>query len=110
MRIEHDGMIAKIFKLKREEEYYFIVLEQRPIISIKIWQHDVSHAVTKNIVNIKSFEVNDQEVSSLGKFHPKPSNMVRHKYTPQDLKVKKNCQVLDMDGFWEIITDGINIL
>jgi len=110
IQIEHDGMIAKTLKLKREEEYYFIVLEQRPIISIKIWQHDVSHAVTKNIVNIKSFKVNDQEVSSLGRFHPKPSNMVRHKYTPQDLKVKENCQVLDMDGFWEIITDGINIL
>ena len=71
----------------------------------------MSHSEKLNIVDIKSFELNDREVSTLGLFHPHPQPQVKGKYTPKDKrKAQQSLGTISYDGWWQITTDGINIL
>ena len=59
---------------------------------------------------IKSFEINDQLVSNKGTFYPKPHPMTIRQYNSDELQPKRNWQSINCDGYWEIKTDGVNIL
>ena len=61
-----------------------------------------------NVVHIKHFEINDQKM--LGNFHPKPPKPIWNRYTNQQLSEKKLWKSIDCDGYWQIMTDGVNIL
>jgi hypothetical protein len=110
IRFEHDGMLMDKTKLKREEEFYFAIVEKQPIVTLQIWQENQSHAVDYNLIKVKKLEINDQSVLGKGFFYPKPSRMVVKKYNPKELKPRFGWKTIDMDGYLEIKTDGVNIL
>ncbi len=110
IRFEHDGMLMHKIKLKREEEFYFTIIEKQPIVTLQIWQETQSHAVKHNLVTIKKIEINDQSVLNKGTFYPIPSPMIAHNYNHKELSPKPFWKTINMDGYWEIKTDGVNIL
>jgi hypothetical protein len=110
IRFEHDGILLEKIKFKREQEFYFRIIARQPIVTLQIWQENCSHSVKYNPVMIKSFEINDKEVKHKGIFYPKPSPMIRNQYNPHELKPKPNYPFISMDGYWEIKTDGLNML
>ena len=46
----------------------------------------------------------------LGTFVPTPSPMIKHIYTQDQLQPKHHWTTIDCDGYWQIRTDGINVL
>ena len=110
VRFEHDGMLMNRTKLKREEEFYFEMIEKQPVVTLQIWQENQSHAVKHNLVEIKKLEINDQSVLDKGTFYPKPSPMIMEQYNSNELQPKYGWKTIDMDGYLEIKTDGVNIL
>ncbi len=110
MRLEVDGIMMHVEKLKLEKDFYFSIIERQPITTIRIHKEHQSHAIKFDPIMIKSFEINDQLVSNKGTFYPKPHPMTIRQYNSDELQPKRNWQSINCDGYWEIKTDGINML
>ena len=110
IKVITNDIIMDSKKIKQETDFYYEVIESKPTTTIQIEQFNLSHAERYNVVNIKNIEINDQDVNGKGTFYPRPDNMVIRQYLPDDLTPKPLWESIDFNGYWEIKTDGINIL
>ena len=108
IRIIADGIILDQQKLKQEQDFYYETVGSQPVMDFRIEQYNCSHSVLFNIIHIKHFDINDKDM--LGTFVPTPSPMIKHIYTQDQLQPKHHWTTIDCDGYWQIRTDGINIL
>lgn len=108
VKITVDGIILDQQKIKRETDFYFETIGLQPIIDFRIEQFNMSHSAMFNIVHIKKFQINDQDM--LGSFYATPPPQISLRYSDEQLGEKKLWSTIDCDGYWKIVTDGINIL
>ena len=54
-------------------------------------------------------EINDQDILYGGKFYPTPPQQIIFNYSPKDLLPKQIPNVM-CDGYWEVKTNGVNVL
>ena len=92
-------------KIKIETDFYYETTGSKPIIDFSIEQFNMSHANMFNIVHVKKFQINDQDM--LGTFFPVPPGQIIRKYTQEQLKEKKEWTSIDCDGRWSVKTDGV---
>ena len=62
-----------------------------------------------NPIHITRFEINDQSMLDAGIFYPQPPMQIKGKYMPKEL-MSQNVPDIKCDGYWEIKTNGINII
>lgn len=111
LRLKFNDIVVSQMKINQQEDYYFEYVESSPMSVIKLEQYNMSHSDKFNIVDIHSFKLNDQEVSKQGLFHPCPQPQVSGKYTPKDIRrAQQRLGTISYDGWWQITTDGINLL
>ena len=105
VKIIVDGIMLDQQKIKTETDFYYETVGSKPIIDFTIQQYNMSHATMFNIVHVKKFQINDQDM--LGTFFPGPPGQVIGKYTQEQLTEKKEWDTLDCDGRWLVKTDGV---
>jgi hypothetical protein len=108
VKIKVDNIIVDQQKIKQTTDFYYETVGGQPVVDFRIEQYNMSHSNMFNIINIKSCKINDQDV--LGTFTPTPSPMMVGNYSPQQLGPKKMWSSIDCDGFWQVLTDGVNVL
>ena len=108
IRIIADGIILDQQKIKQQQDFYYETVGSQPVMGFRIEQYNCSHSVLFNIIHIKHFDINDKDM--LGTFVPTPSPMIKHIYTQDQLRPKHHWTTIDCDGYWQIRTDGINVL
>ena len=108
IKIIADGITLDQQKIKQETEFYYEPVGSKPILDFRIEQINMSHSGMFNVVHIKHFDINDQQM--LGNFHPTPPKPIWLKYTSQQLAEKRSWKSIDCDGYWQIMTDGVNVL
>ncbi len=108
VKIVVDGITMDQQKIKKETDFYFETIGSQPIIDFRIEQFNMSHSTMFNLIHIKDFQLNDQDM--LGTFYPTPPSQISLRYNDQQLGEKKLWSTIDCDGYWQIVTDGINIL
>lgn len=108
VRIIADGITLDTQKIKQEKNFYYETVGSQSVIDFRIEQFNMSHSNLFNVIHIKEFQINDQDM--LGTFHPTPPPQISLNYSNQQLSEKKLWSSIDCDGYWKILTDGINIL
>ena len=108
VKIKVDNIIVDQQKIKQEQDFYYETVGAQPVVDFRIEQYNMSHSKMFNIIKIKSCKINDQDV--LGSFTPTPPHMIVGNYSPQQLGTKKMWSSIDCDGFWQVLTDGVNVL
>ena len=109
IKLEVDGMTLMQEKIKQEKEYYQEIISSSEITTIKITQFNQSHSTMYNPVHLTRFEINDQSMLDAGVFYAQPPMQIRGKYLPKDLMSTPSNDI-KCDGYWEIKTNGVNIL
>lgn len=100
-----DGITLDQQKLKRETDFYYETTGSKQIIDFRIEQFNMSHSTMFNMVRVKKFQINDQDM--LGTFFATPPGQIIGKYTQDQLSAKSSWQSIDCDGYWQIKTDGV---
>lgn len=100
-----DGITLDQQKLKRETDFYYETTGSKQIIDFRIEQFNMSHSTMFNMVRVKKFQINDQDM--LGTFFATPPGQIIGKYTQDQLSAKSLWQSIDCDGYWQIKTDGV---
>jgi hypothetical protein len=109
IKLEVDGMTLVQEKLKEETEYYQEIISSSDITTIRVKQFNQSHSTMYNPVHITRFEINDLSMLESGTFYPQPPMQIRGKYLPKDLMSTQSTDI-KCDGYWEIKTNGVNII
>ena len=108
-KLNVDGITLCQEKIKQETDYYFEIIASKPVTEIRIEQFNQSHADLLNPIYIKQLSINDKHVSYLGKFYPRPPMQIIQQYSSKQLQ-PNNLAEIPFEGYWEIKTDGINII
>jgi len=108
IKITVDGITLDQQKIKQEQDFYYETTGSKPIMDFSINQVNMSHSTMYNIIHIKKFQINDQDM--LGTFYPAPPPQISRQYTDEQLGEKKLWSTIDCDGYWKVTTDGINNL
>ncbi len=108
VKILVDDIILDQQKIKQETNFYFETIGSKSIIEVKIEQFNMSHSNMYNLVQVKNFTINDQMM--LGTFYPKPPPQISARYTDQQIGPKRLWSTIDLDGYWQVKTDGVNVL
>jgi hypothetical protein len=104
-----DGITIAQEKIKSETEYYYELNGAQQNCVIHVEQFNQSHADLFNPIHITQFDINDQDILFGGTFYPKPPQQILFNYKPKDLLPKKIPNVM-CDGYWEVKTNGVNVL
>lgn len=108
VKVKVDNIALDQQKIKQETDFYYETVGSNPIIDFQIEQFNQSHSDLFNSIHIKNFQINDQDM--LGTFYPSPPPQTMGKYTDEQLGPKKLWSSIDCDGYWQLKTDGVNVL